>query len=142
MGWVSCWGGFTLVGGRAEHRQVLAEVQGHPARSPPERAGPDPDELAARAQLVHPRRRIRARAARQHVALPRLGGHRQSLERDQHLAQAVNAGAGRRMAVDPLPRRAGSARGPLLDRFDLFAKDRKRSAAQPAQHLGVAPLAL
>ena len=39
---------------RAEQRDVLAEVQRDAPVPAPERAGPDPDELAVRTELVHP----------------------------------------------------------------------------------------
>ena len=95
------------------------------------------------AQLVQPRRRVGAGAARQHVALPDLGGQREPLQRDEHLAQPVDAGArraggGRRPATTG--RNAASARWSAG--LDLLAQDGQRRAAQPAQHLGVAPLAL
>ena len=51
-------------------------------------------------------------------------------------------GARRRMAVDALP--AGQERGEraLVGRLDLLAQRGQRGAAQAAQDLGVAPLAL
>ena len=46
------------------------------------------------------------------------------------------------MAVDTLPARQERAQLALVGGLDLLAQDGQRRAAQPAQHLGVAPLAL
>src|SRR5437763_15788242 len=46
------------------------------------------------------------------------------------------------MAVDVLPRGSEARERALVDRLDLLAQHRERSAAQPAEHLGVTPLAL
>ena len=127
--------------GRAEHRGVLAEVERHPAGAPPERARADPHDLAGRAQLVHPRGRVGADAARQHVALPHLGREREALQRHERLAQAVDAGAAGRMAVDALPAREEARERALVGRLDLLAQRGQRGAPQAPQHLGVAPLA-
>ena len=90
---------------RADRLGVLAEVQGDAAAVAPQRARADPDDLPGRAQLVQPRRRVGARPARQDVALPDVGGQREALERDEHLAQAVDARTGGRMTVHALPAR-------------------------------------
>ena len=127
---------------RPEHGGVVAEVQRDPAAAAPERARADPHDLARRAQLVQPRRRVGARAARQHVALPHLRGQGDALQRDEHLAQPVDARPGRRVAVDALPARREAGERPLVGRLDLRAQGGERGAPEPAQHLGVAPLAL
>ena len=103
--------------GRPEPAHVLAEVERHPARAAAERARADPDDLAARAELVEPGRRPAAEPARQHVALPRLGREGDALERDEHLAQPVDArrrpaGRRRRPATPAGSARAASARPP------------------------------
>ena len=108
----------------------------------PSAPGADPDDLAGRAQLVEPRRRVGAGAARQHVALPHVGGQREALQRDEHLAQAVDPGARRGVAVDALPGRQERRERALVGRLDLLAQHGERRAAQAAQDLGVAPLAL
>ena len=126
---------------RAQQRQVLAEVQGDPAAVASQGAGADPDDLAGRAQLIHPRGGVGARAPRQDVALPHLGGQGEPLQRDEHLAQAVDPGARRRVAVDPLPGRQEAGQLALLGGLDLLAQDGQRGAAQPPQHLGVTPFA-
>ena len=46
------------------------------------------------------------------------------------------------MAVDALPGGQEARQRTLVGRLDLLAQHRERRAAQPAQHLGVAPLAL
>ena len=135
-------GRLALARRRADQRDVVAEVERHAARAAPQRAGADPHELAARAQLVHPGRRVGADAARQHVALPRLDRQRQALERHERLAQAVDARAGGGMAVDALPGREEAGERALVGRLDLLAQGGERRAAQAPQHLGVAPLAL
>ena len=126
---------------RAGEADVLAEVE----RDPPgarQRPGADPDDLAAGGQLVEPGRAVGAEPAREHVALPDLGRQRDALQRDQRLAQAVGAGAGRAVGVDVLP--GGQEAGELgrVDRLDLLAQRGDAGAAHPAQHVGVAPLAL
>ena len=133
---------FDAAGRRAEQRDVLAEVQRDLARAAAERARADPDHLARRAQLVEPARRVRARAARQHVLLPHVDGEREPLQRDEHVAQAVDPGAGRRVAVDPLPGGHEARERALVGGLDLLAQGGQRGAPQPPQHLGVAPLAL
>ena len=73
---------------------------------------------------------------RQHLRLPEGHRQRQSLERHERLAQ-------RRAPVD---RRASAGRKRaerrLLGRLDLLAQGGERRAPQPAQDVGVAPLAL
>ena len=127
---------------RPEQPHVLAEVERHPAGAAAERARADPHELARGAQRVHPRRRVGADAARQHVALPHLGGQREPLQADQRLAQPVGPGARGRVAVDALPVRQEARERALVGRLDLLAQRGERGAPQPPQHLGVAPLAL
>ena len=46
------------------------------------------------------------------------------------------------MAVDPLPGRREARQRRGVDRLDLAAQHGERGAAQAAQHVGVAPLAL
>ena len=125
-----------LVGGRlalAARRRpqgggILAEVQRHPARVATQGARTDPYQLAARAQRVQPRRRVRAQAAREHVALPDLDGERQRLKRHQRLAQAVDPGAGGGVAIDALPGGQGGGEGALIGRLDLAAQGGQRGA--------------
>ena len=128
------------VGRRAEPAGVLAEVQRHPARARPDRAGPDPHDLPASAELVHPGLRVRADAARQHVALPHLRRQREALQRQEHLAEPVDPGGAR--GVHALPRGQEARQRPLLGGLDLLAERGERGAPQAAQHVGVAPLAL
>ena len=129
-------------GGGPSSAHVLAEVERHLARAAAQRPRPDPHELAGGAQHVHPRRRVGADAAREHVALPHLGGQREPLQPDQRLAQPVGPGAGGRVAVDALPVRQEARERALVGRLDLLAQRGERGAPQPPQHLGVAPLAL
>ena len=106
-----------------------------PAAPRPTQTSSPPAQRASSQRL-----RVGARAPRQHVALPALDRQRQPLQRHQHLAQPVHAGAGGRMAVHPLP--GGQERGQpsLLGRLDLLAQDRQRGAAQAAQHIHVTPV--
>ena len=127
---------------RAGEAHVLAEVERDPAAAAAERAGADPDDLAAGAELVEPGRAVGAEPARQHVALPDLRGQRDALERDQRLAQAVGAGAGRPVGVDVLPARQEAGQLARVDGLDLLAQVGEAGAAHPAQDVGVAPLAL
>ena len=125
----------------SDRRGVLAEVQRHPAGAP-ERPRSDPGQLATGAQLVQPRGRVGAGAARDHVALPALQRQRESLQRHQHLAQAVDPGARSRAPVDALPGRQEGRQPALIGGLDLLAQSRERGPAQAPQDLHVAPLAL
>ena len=94
-----------------------------------------PHELAGRAQLVELLRPVVGHAPLQHLRLPQRHRQRQRLQRDERLAQ-------RRAPVDPVPARQEAPERGLLGRLDLAAKRGERRAPQPAQHVGVAPLAL
>ena len=127
---------------RAEPADVVAEVERHAARAAAERAGADPHELAAGAELIEPRGRVAPDAPREHVALPHLGCERKALKRHQLLAQTIDAGPARGRRVHALPCRQQSRERALLGGLDLLAQRGERGAPQPAQHVGVAPLAL
>ncbi len=129
------------LGGGANQIADLRGSTGRPGRNSAQRTGADPHDLARSAQLIDPRRRIRADASREDVALPHLGRHGQPLERHQHLAQAVDPGAGRRMAVDALPGGEEARQRAVVDRLYLLAQNGQRGPAQAPQHLGVAPFA-
>ena len=91
------------VGGRrAGQPDVLAEVEGHAAGAA-QRPRADPHDLTAGGELVQPALAVRAQPAGQHVALPDLRRERNSLQRDERLAQAVGARAGGAVRVDVLP---------------------------------------
>src|SRR5581483_680728 len=87
------------------------------------------------AELVELLRSIARDAARQHLGLPERDRQRQALQRDQRLAE-------RGAPVDSVPARQEAAERGLLGRLDLAAKRRERRAAEAAQHIRVAPLAL
>ena len=131
-----------MAGRRAGEADVLAEVEGDAAVVAAARAGADPDQLAAGAELVEPGRRVGAEPARQHVALPDLRGQRDALQRHQRLAQAVGAGAGGAVGVDVLPARQEAGEAVAVGGLDLAAQVGEAGAAHPAQDVGVAPLAL
>ena len=122
-----------LPGRRPEQRRVLAERD----RDAP-RVGAQPDDLAARAELIEQLRAV-VHAQRQHLALPDLGRERQPLEREEHLAQALDAAAALAPGAVPGQREARERR--LLDRLDLAPQARDRGAPDAPQHLDVAPLA-
>src|SRR5262249_45924758 len=67
-----------------------AEVQRDAPAALAERPRADPDDLAACAQLVDPRRAVCAEAAREHVSLPHLRRQRDALEWDERLAEPVD----------------------------------------------------
>src|SRR5262249_51160761 len=123
-------GALAARGRRPDPRRVLAEVEGDPARRATKRAGADPDDLARRAELVEPGGGVGAAPAWQHVALPRVWRQRHALERDQDLAEAIDAGAAGRRAVDALPLGLEAGERALLDRLDLAPQCRQRGAAQ------------
>src|SRR5262249_39525353 len=126
---------------RPGEADVLAEVD-RDAAARAERAGADPDQLPGGAELVEPGPAVRAEPPRPHVALPALRGPSDPLQRGQRLAQPVGPGAGGTMGIDVLPARQEPGQLALIDRLRLVAKDREACAADPAQDLGVAPLAL
>ena len=126
---------------RAEHGASSRKYSATRPRAAPERTRRRPRRPRRRRTAGRARRRVGADAARQHVALPHLGRQRQALERDQRLAQAVDPGARRRVAVDALPARQEARERALVGGLDLLAQRGERGAPQPAQHLGVAPLA-
>ena len=64
-----------------EHRRVLSEID-RDAVEP----GPDPDDLAGRAELVELGRLIPGNAPRQDIGLPERDRQRKRLQRDQGLA--------------------------------------------------------
>jgi len=117
-------------GGPPETRRVLAEVDRHPLET-----RSDPDDLARGGQLVERRRLVAGDAAREEVGLPEPHGEREALERDERLAQP-------RPPANALPGGQEPAQRALVDRLDLLAKPRETRAPQPAQDVGVAPLAL
>ena len=110
-------------------------------RDPPvvaaERAAPDPDDLAGRAELVEQARRVAGHAGRQHVALEDRCGKRHALELATASIEPPEA-AGRR--ADPVPRRQEAGERLRLDRLDLAAEARQRAAAQLAQDVGIGEL--
>ena len=135
-------GGSALDGGGPEPARVLAEVERHLAGAAAERPRAHPHQLAARAERVHPGGRVGAHASRQHVALPHLRRQRHALEGHERLAQTVDAGAAGGRGVHALPGRQQPRERTLLGGLHLLAQHRERRAPQPAQHLGIAPLAL
>ena len=80
-------------------------------------------------------RPVAGNAPGQHLGLPERDGQRQRLQRHERLAE-------RRAAVDPVPARQEAPECRLLGRLDLLAQRGERRAAQPAEDVGVAPLAL
>ena len=128
--------------GRPQPAGVLAEVESHTARAASQRPGPHPHELAAGTQLVEPGGGVGAGAPRQHVPLPNLRGERQTLQRHQQLAQAVDACAAGRRRVHPLPGGQEARERTLLGRLNLLAQAGQRGAPQAPEHVGIAPLPL
>ena len=117
-------------GGGPSSGRVVTEVQRDAPGAPAQRAAADPHDLAAGAQLVQPVRRVGPQPARQHVLLPQLRRERQALQRRQHVAQPVDAGARGRVAVDALPRRSEARQRLLADRLDLLAQHGQGRAPQ------------
>jgi hypothetical protein len=114
----------------AERRRVLAEVERDALE-----ARAHPDDLARGGELVEAGGLVTGHAARQDVALPEGDRQRETLERDERLAQ-------RRTPVETLPRGEEAAERALVDGLDLLAKAGEARAAQPAEDVRVAPLAL
>ena len=129
-------------GRRAGEPDVLAEVQRHLAAAAAQRARAQPDDLAAGAQLVEPRGAVGAEASRQDVALPDLRGEGDPLQRDERLSQPIRSGAGGPVGVYVLPVGKKAGELPLLHRLRLGPQMGQAGAAQAAQDVGIAPLAL
>ena len=111
----------------AERGSVLAEVDGDAIK-----AGTDPHDLARRAKLIELSRVEAGYASWEHIRFPQRHRQRESLQWNERLAQ-------RRAAVDPVPVRQETAERDLLRRLDLFAQRGERRAAEPPQHIRVAP---
>ena len=90
-------------------------------------------------QLVEQVGPVAADPGRQHVDLERRGGDRRALEQRERVEERVGAVAGRVHAV-PRGQEPGQHLG--VDRLDLVAQAGEAAAPDPAQHPGVAPLAL
>src|SRR5581483_6238555 len=114
----------------AERGRVLAEVERDAVG-----AGADPDDLAGRAERVELLGPVAGDAPRQHLRLPERRREGERLERDEGLAQA-------RAPADPVPAGEEPRERPLLHRLDLLPQRREGRAAQAAQDVRVAPLAL
>ncbi|GIU89959.1 MAG: hypothetical protein KatS3mg010_1058 [Acidimicrobiia bacterium] len=124
-------------GGQQAHR--VAEVQADPPVVRAERARAHPDELAGGAQLVEHRRSVPLDARGQHVTLEHRRGDGDALELLDRVDERVESAPGR---ADALPRGQEPRERGRVDRLDLVAHRRERPAAQCAQHVHVAPLAL
>src|SRR5262249_59289701 len=74
-------------------------------------------------------------AAREHLRFPQRHRQRQTLQRDERLAQ-------RCPTVDPVPVWQEAAERGLLRRLDLLPQHGERGATQAAQHIEVAPFPL
>ena len=117
-------------GDLAEHRRILAEVDGDTVE-----AGADPDDLARGAELVELGRSVPGHPPRQHLGFPERDRQRQCLQRHKRFAQ-------RGPPVDPVPTRQKAAEGGLLRRLDFLPQRRQRGPPQPSKHVWIAPLAL
>ncbi len=118
----------------------VGQVQADPAVLAGQRPGAGPAELAGRHQLVQHGRLIVRQAGGQHQLLQRGGGQRGALELLDHPQQAVRAA--QLVAAQVLPLRQEGGQGARRHGLHLLAQGGQRAAAQPAQHLGVAPLGL
>ena len=102
-------------------------------------AGADPDDLARGAQRVEVGRLVLGQAGGEDVALERRGDQRRALQ----LAEtSTSASSPRRPAPDAVPAGQEAGQGAGVDRLHLAAQRGQRAAAQLAQDVVVAPLAL
>src|SRR6185295_7810560 len=79
---------------------------------------------------------------RQDVALPDLRRQRDPLQRQQRVAEAVGAGTGGAVGIDVLPARQEAGEAVAGGGLDFPPQVGEARAPDPAQDLGVAPLAL
>lgn len=118
----------------------LGEVQADPAVLAGQAPGAGPADLAVGHQLVQQAGLIVAQPGGQHQPLQSGGGQRSPLELLDDPEQAVLAA--QLVAAQVLPLRQEGRQCPGRDGLHLLAQRGQRAAAQPAQHVGVAPLGL
>ena len=108
-----------------------------PSRSP---SGSTPSHVTSPAddQRVELRRRVACDARRQDFALEHRGDQRRAL---QLLDASSSASRPARRPCQPVPGGEEAAEHVRLDRLHLLAQRGERTAADDAQHVGVAPLA-
>ena len=124
---------------RHEQRRLVAEHEPHATVAGAERARAHPHDLAGRAQRVEIGGPVLGQARRQHVGLEHRRRDRRARQHAEHVDDAVDAAPVR---ADAVPRRQEAGERAAVDGLDLLAQRRERAAAQLAQHVVVAPLAL
>ena len=90
-----------------------------------EGTGPDPHDLAARAQLIEVAAAIAVDPCGQHIALDHRSRNRRSLHLGNRFSYGIDAPTPR---ADPLPGRQEPSERVTLDRLDLTSKRRQRAA--------------
>ena len=118
---------------------LVAEGQADPPVGGPDRSGADPHHLTGGAQRVEVGRLVVGQASREHVAVEHRCHERRALQLRDHLDERVDAAAGH---ADAVPAREEAGQRGAVDRLDLAAQRGERPAAELAQHVVVAPLAL
>jgi hypothetical protein len=119
-------------------RRPAAAVERHAAVAFAERAAADPHQLPSAPRAEHARVEA-AHARRQDPAFEIRERQRHAFELRKRFVEPAFAAVAR---ADAVPRRQEAREHARLDRRDLAAQLRHRAAADPAQHFGVAPLAL
>lgn len=126
------------VRGRKEQGCAVGEVEGQPAILAREGARTGPDDLAGGGQLVEHRGVVARDPARQDQLLQRRCRDGRALQLLDGTGQSVDSAQA--VAAQVLPLRQEGGQGGGRNRFQLVAERGERTAAQPAQHGGVAPL--
>src|SRR5258708_2639722 len=122
-----------------QQRKVIGEVERDTAIAVAKRLDAGPDDLAGGAERVEIGRFVAVNARGQDLRLEDRGRQRSTLQRFDHFEEPFEPAAflGYELPVVDEP-----DVGLRLDRLDFFAKLRQRTAADGAEHIAVAPLAL
>ena len=123
---------------REQRRRVRAEHERDAAVVGPERSGADPGHVAARDERVEVGGPVPADPGREDVGLEDRRRHGRALEPGDGVGERVDVAA---RAVRSLPRGEEPGERRRVDRLDLAPEQRERPPAEPAEDVGVAPLA-
>ncbi len=125
--------------GAPQRRQRIGQVQRDAAVALAERFHADPRDLARGRERVEVPGAIALDARRQDLGLEQRGGERRPLQALDDVEQRVETDS---PPHDALPRGDEPAEHGGLDGLHLLAQAGERAAAQGAQHVGIAPLAM
>ncbi len=117
--------------------ELIGEVQTDPAVARTDCTAADPDHIAGRTQLVEVWGAVAAQPRRQQLGLQRRGHQCRTLQLSQRLDQRIETTT---FAGDAVPGLDEPGVRLRLDRFDLSAQHRQRTASELTQHVDIAIL--